>query len=244
MRRAHETVLRRPRTISSIEGSCFMTNVRNSKFWLRGVALSGVAFLATGCVVVEHQTVTRHSPPPPPPPVVETEVVTETYYEPAPVEVITTYERDLNPHGRWVETREYGRCWMPNERPRGWRPYTVGHWVETNEGWCWVAEDREAEWGQITYHYGRWYQHNSYGWIWVPGTTYAPAWVAWRGGGGYAGWAPLPPEAGYGPGVTRVRFERSVPAGDSVYCEERHLDQPHIHQHVVQNNTTVINNTT
>ena len=94
--------------------------VRESKFWLRGLALSGVAFLATGCVVVEHQTVTRRNAPPPP--VVETEVVTETYYEPAPVEVVTTYERELNPHGHWVVTREYGRCWTPNERPNGWRP--------------------------------------------------------------------------------------------------------------------------
>ena len=31
------------------------------------------------------------------------------------------------------------------------------------------------------------------GWVWVPGTVWAPAWVSWRYGGGYVGWAPLPP---------------------------------------------------
>jgi hypothetical protein len=43
------------------------------------------------------------------------------------------------------------------------------------------------------------------GWGWVPGTMWGPAWVSWRSGGGYAGWAPLPPRgaaipASYGAG--------------------------------------------
>jgi hypothetical protein len=33
------------------------------------------------------------------------------------------------------------------------------------------------------------------GWVWVPGDEWAPAWVSWRKGGDYVGWAPLPPEA-------------------------------------------------
>jgi hypothetical protein len=33
------------------------------------------------------------------------------------------------------------------------------------------------------------------GWVWVPGTRWAPAWVSWRSGDGYYGWAPLPPDA-------------------------------------------------
>ena len=33
------------------------------------------------------------------------------------------------------------------------------------------------------------------GWVWVPGYTWAPAWVSWRYGDGYAGWAPLPPDS-------------------------------------------------
>jgi hypothetical protein len=37
----------------------------------------------------------------------------------------------------------------------------------------------------------------SYGWVWVPGTEWAPAWVAWRYTDDYVGWAPLPPSAGW-----------------------------------------------
>ncbi len=33
------------------------------------------------------------------------------------------------------------------------------------------------------------------GWVWVPGDEWAPAWVSWRKGNDYVGWAPLPPEA-------------------------------------------------
>ncbi len=32
------------------------------------------------------------------------------------------------------------------------------------------------------------------GWFWVPGDEWAPAWVDWRYGDDYIGWAPLPPE--------------------------------------------------
>jgi len=32
-------------------------------------------------------------------------------------------------------------------------------------------------------------------WFWVPGETWSPATVAWRFGGGFIGWAPLPPES-------------------------------------------------
>ena len=31
------------------------------------------------------------------------------------------------------------------------------------------------------------------GWCWIPGTTWGPAWVNWRWGGGYVGWAPMAP---------------------------------------------------
>ena len=29
---------------------------------------------------------------------------------------------------------------------------------------------------------GRWFFDDSYGWVWVPGSEWAPAWVAWRYG--------------------------------------------------------------
>jgi hypothetical protein len=40
-----------------------------------------------------------------------------------------------------------------------------------------------------------------YGWVWVPGYDWAPAWVSWRHADGFAGWAPLPPAARFEVGV-------------------------------------------
>ncbi len=69
--------------------------------------------------------------------------------------------------------------------------------VYTDDGWTWVADPSEP-WGWATYHYGRWTNLDGIGWVWVPGYTWAPAWVSWRYGGGYCGWAPLPPETTIG----------------------------------------------
>jgi hypothetical protein len=49
--------------------------------------------------------------------------------------------------------------------------------------------------GNIVYHYGRWYYDDYYGWIWIPDYDWAPAWVEWRYDDYYIGWAPLPPYA-------------------------------------------------
>ncbi len=49
--------------------------------------------------------------------------------------------------------------------------------------------------GEIVYHYGRWYYDDYYGWIWIPDYEWAPAWVDWRYDDDYIGWAPLSPYA-------------------------------------------------
>jgi hypothetical protein len=103
-----------------------------------------------------------------------------------------TFYDNLSSQGNWVQTDTYGYVWQPNVEDPDWAPYTNGHWVYTNEGWAWVADASEP-WGWATYHYGRWVNLDGEGWVWVPGYTWAPAWVSWRYGGGYCGWAPLPP---------------------------------------------------
>jgi hypothetical protein len=103
-----------------------------------------------------------------------------------------TFYENLSSQGNWVQTDSYGYVWQPNVQDPQWAPYTNGHWVYTDEGWAWVADASEP-WGWATYHYGRWVNLDSDGWVWVPGYTWAPAWVSWRYGGGYCGWAPLPP---------------------------------------------------
>ncbi len=100
----------------------------------------------------------------------------------------------LSPYGDWIQTDEYGLVWCPINEPVDWRPYTDGEWVWTNYGWTWVADE---DWGWAPYHYGRWYDDAYNGWCWVPGRDWSPAWVAWREGGGYIGWAPLPPAMGW-----------------------------------------------
>ena len=103
---------------------------------------------------------------------------------------------ELSPYGSWQHVSRYGECWVPLDRPVGWRPYTVGYWVDTDYGWMWISED---PWGGIPYHYGRWAYDSYYGWVWLPDNdeVWGPAWVAWRYGDDYVGWAPLPPEAGW-----------------------------------------------
>lgn len=101
-----------------------------------------------------------------------------------------TFYDELSPYGQWVEDPQYGNVWVPNEEP-GYRPYaTRGHWAMTDYGNMWVSD---VPWGWACYHYGRWTYNPYYGWVWIPGHEWAPAWVSWRSGGGYYGWAPMGP---------------------------------------------------
>jgi hypothetical protein len=101
----------------------------------------------------------------------------------------------LSPYGRWHHHSRWGEVWIPDPVSADWRPYTRGRWLYTEEwGWYWETADEEAEWGWVTNHYGRWVHDPELGWMWVPGQDWAPAWVDWRHGEDYVGWAPLPPD--------------------------------------------------
>jgi hypothetical protein len=101
-------------------------------------------------------------------------------------------DRELSWAGEWMDTPEYGPVWRPTRVDSDWRPYEYGRWEWTTVGWAWVSEE---PFGWAVYHYGRWAYVGSWGWIWVPGRVWSPAWVAWRWGNGYAGWCPLGPQA-------------------------------------------------
>lgn len=100
----------------------------------------------------------------------------------------------LGPHGEWISVDAGLYAWRPVNVAVGWRPYQIGRWVWSDDGWYW---DTDEPWGWATYHYGRWYCDDYYGWLWIPGYDWAPAWVEWRYGGDYIGWAPLGPYAVY-----------------------------------------------
>lgn len=107
---------------------------------------------------------------------------------------------DLDEYGSWRNTPEYGDVWTPAVAP-GWSPYTNGHWIyQYPWGWTWVEYE---PWGYAPFHYGRWVYAGGF-WGWAPGPFYArpyyaPALVAWYGGGfgigvgfgGGFGWCPL-----------------------------------------------------
>ena len=104
----------------------------------------------------------------------------------AQAQVPAEFESALEPYGEWVRHPRWGMVWMPYDRPPGWRPYTEGHWVYTDDwGWYWISEGEEQDWGWVAYHYGRWVLDSRMGWLWVPGEEWAPAWVDWRRGGEY-----------------------------------------------------------
>jgi hypothetical protein len=157
---------------------------------------------------------------------------------------ISYFYDQLSPYGEWVEDSTYGYVWSPNDVDPDWRPYTRGHWVYTDEdGWLWVADE---EWGWGPYHYGRWFISDNR-WVWVPGTDWAPAWVSWRTGGGYIGWAPLPPQAVFAAGVGiqigPVQIDAYVPSGAYCFVEERHFADDRVASVIVPRtqNITIVN---
>ena len=98
----------------------------------------------------------------------------------------------LSPYGSWIEI-DYGVVvWRPTIMRMDWSPYRDGRWIWTSDGWYWQSYE---PFGYITYHYGRWYFDDYYGWLWYPDYEWAPAWVEWRYDDDYIGWAPLHPFA-------------------------------------------------
>lgn len=124
---------------------------------------------------------------------------------------MTGYE-DLDEYGDWSYVAGYGTCWRPRALVVGWAPYRFGHWIWVGPwGWTWVEDE---PWGFAPFHYGRWALAGT-GWVWVPGPSvvrpiYAPALVAWVGGGpglnfsfsfgAGVGWFPLAPGEVFIPG--------------------------------------------
>jgi hypothetical protein len=112
-------------------------------------------------------------------------------------QALTAFRTQLDSHGTWVNDSTYGTVWVPNRVEVGadFAPYvTAGHWaLDQNGDWIWVSD---YPFGNVVFHYGRWVWIGGTGWVWVPGYTYAPAWVVWRtpvAGYDYVGWAPAPP---------------------------------------------------
>jgi hypothetical protein len=124
------------------------------------------------------------------------------------------FKEELKNDGDWRDVSTNGACWVPwllQTNPT-WRPYVDnGNWTYTEDGWFWKSD---YPWGEIVFHYGRWFNDMTVRWAWAPGYDWGPAWVAWRDSApaspmapvtvadpGTVGWAPLPPAAQFETGV-------------------------------------------
>src|SRR6266403_2340472 len=153
--------------------------------------------------------------------------------------------------GNWIEAADYGYGWQPDVAASDpdWRPYADGYWAYTDYGWTWVSYE---DFGWATYHYGRWARLEDMGWVWFPGSDleWGPAWVSWRTGGNYVGWAPLPPR---GPGIVyegrpiggRVDIEFDIGPEYYNFVDARFIGEPVLRDRIFarSQNVTYINNT-
>lgn len=173
---------------------------------------------------------------------VEPAPVAEAQAAPSPDNLNISFFFDvLAPYGRWMMI-DGDWCWQPTAAMVSieWSPYyNQGHWVYTDWGWCWVSD---YSWGWAPFHYGRWFRHPRYGWLWWPDYEWGPAWVAWRYGGDYWGWAPLPRHIrydhyshGYYHGKKRLprsyTFELTV--NDFFFVRLEHLADPRPWVHII-----------
>jgi hypothetical protein len=135
----------------------------------------------------------------------------------------------LDPYGEWIMIRSGAHVWRPLHVSVAWRPYFHGRWVWTDDGWYWVSEE---PWSWAVYHYGRWDYDTEFGWIWIPGYDWAPAWVEWRMSGSCVGWAPLGPYAAFRAGFG-VYYTHSwvIPANHWTFVDARYIDAPHVYRH-------------
>jgi len=167
---------------------------------------------------------------------------------------VVGYE-DLDDHGDWRDSPEYGHVWYPRVEVADWAPYHYGHWAYIAPwGYTWVDDQ---PWGFAPFHYGRWVNVEGR-WGWIPSPpraegvvyvrpVYAPALVAFVGGGGFSvgvavgggggavGWFPLGPREVY---VPSYRVSQR-------YVENVNISNTTVNRTVINNyyQTTVVNNT-
>lgn len=183
----------------------------------QGVSSSVLAAMLSRGVPVSPSTPPPNAPPPNVPPPV-TQAVSPAVAAPAlalppgmSADAAYFYQQ-LSPHGRWVMAEDNQWYWQPTVAvgAPSWRPYwDSGHWVYTDSGWYWASD---YPWGWAAFHYGRWRLHPLHGWMWLPDRTWAPAWVTWRAGFDYCGWAPLPPGTVFDAGGAIIFRGRRVAA--------------------------------
>jgi len=109
-----------------------------------------------------------------------------------PLAVFHFAQKFSNLHGEWLWDSFFGYVWRPflNDQryPWGdWKPYYSGRWTSVDNQLFWVPTE---PWGWVPYHLGIWTWDVKKGWLWIPGSFFAPAWVDWAFYFGRFGWRP------------------------------------------------------
>lgn len=137
----------------------------------------------------------------------------------------------LSPYGTWIEIGFGTPVWRPTLMKRNWSPYSQGQWIYTNYGWYWNSYE---PFGDVVYHYGRWYYDDYYGWIWIPDYEWAPAWVEWRYDDDYIGWAPLSPYAVFSINIgIHYTYDYYVPYYHWNYVQYNHFCDNNVYNYYV-----------
>ena len=148
---------------------------------------------------------------------------------------LQSFYDELSPYGTWIQDPQYGYVWRPDVGQGDFRPYyTNGRWVMTEYGNTWVSN---YDWGWAPFHYGRWVYNRYNQWVWIPDTVWGPAWVSWRTGGGYYGWAPM------GPGMN-INVNFNIPDLWWVFVPHRSIYYSSFPRYYSRRNVTIIHNTT
>ena len=153
-------------------------------------------------------------------------------------ETIARFREELAPYGAWTEDPRYGAVWIPDRAIVGaeFSPYVShGRWgIDETGQWVWLSD---LPYGKVVFHYGRWVRVPAYGWAWIPGTRYAPAWVVWRVPNGarsttFVGWAPAPPAFVWFGGVA-YHYRHPVTYG-WVFCPSPYVFDRWMYRHLVR----------
>lgn len=148
---------------------------------------------------------------------------------------LQSFYDELSPYGTWIQDSQYGYVWRPDVEQGDFRPYySNGRWVMTEYGNTWVSD---YDWGWAPFHYGRWVYNRYSQWVWIPDTVWGPAWVSWRSGGGYYGWAPM------GPGMN-INVNFNIPDLWWVFVPQRNIYYNNFPRYYSRRNVTIIHNTT
>jgi len=64
----------------------------------------------------------------------------------------------------------------------------MGRWTPIGGRLFWVPQE---PWGWVPYHLGLWHWDTGAGWMWLPGSRFAPAWVTWTNCEDQVVWQPF-----------------------------------------------------